>query len=73
MGEKEESKIGNQQKNQKESNSSEEKGKAYNDNQFLQEDLQIKFNEFDPQKGGPSQECFLEKEKMRILQYILKK
>ena len=54
MSEKEESKIENQQKNKKENKSLEEKGKAYNDNEFLQGDLQIKFSEFDPKKGGKS-------------------
>ena len=63
MGEKEEPKIGNQQKNKKEQKSIEEKVKVYNDNDFLQGDLQIKFNEFDPQKGGLSPRMLFKKRK----------
>ena len=63
MGEKEEPKIGNQQKNKKEHKSSEEKGKAYDEKDFLQGDLQIKFNEFDPQKGGLSPRMLFRKRK----------
>ena len=63
MGDKEEPKIGNQQKNKKESKYSEEKGKVYSDNEFLQGDLQIKFNEFDPQKGGLSPKILFRKRK----------
>ena len=63
MGDKEEPKIGNQQKNKKESKSSVEKGKVYSDNEFLQGDLQIKFNEFDPQKSGLSPKMLFRKRK----------
>ena len=63
MGENEEPKLGNQQKNKKEQKSTEEKGKFYNDNDFLQGDLQIKFNEFDPQKGGLSPKMLFKKRK----------
>lgn len=73
MGEKEEPKIGNQQKNKKDSKSIEEKGKVYDENEFLQGDLQIKFNEFDSQKGSLSPRMLFEKGKMKIHLYILKK
>ena len=63
MGEKEEPKGGNQQRNRRDAKSSEDKGKVYDENEFLQRDLQIKFNEFDPQKGGLSPRMLFKKRK----------
>lgn len=73
MGEKEEPKIGNQQKNKKDSKSIEEKGKVYDENEFLQGDLQIKFNEFDSQKGGLSPRMLFRKRKSEDTSIYFKK
>ena len=73
MGEKEEPKIGNQQKNKKDSKSIEEKGKVYDENEFLQGDLQIKFNEFDSQKGGLSPRMLFRKRKNEDTSIYFKK
>ena len=73
MGEKEEPKTGNQQKNKKEFKSTEEKGKVYNENEFLQGDLQIKFNDFDPQKGGLSPRMLFKKRKNKDTTIYFKK
>ena len=54
MGDKEEPKFGNLQKDKKELKLPEEKERALGDCNFFQGNLQIKFNEFDPQKGGQS-------------------
>ena len=63
MGEKEEPKIGSQSKNKKEAKASEEKGKESVENEFLHGDLQIKFNDFDPQKGCLSPRMLFRKRK----------
>ena len=63
MGEKEEPKIGIQQKNKKDYNKKEEKGKVYDENEFLKGDAQFKFNEFDPTKGGLSPRMLFKKRK----------
>ena len=64
MDEKEEPNLGeNQPKNRKESKFSEEKGKVYVGNDFSQKDLQIKFNDFDAQKGGLSPKMLFRKRK----------
>ena len=63
MGEKEESKGGNQPRNRRDTKSSEEKGKVFDEDEFPQGDLQIKFSEFDPQKGGLSPRMLFKKRK----------
>ena len=54
MGEKEELKTGNHHKNKNDHKSLEEKNKAIGDSDILDNDIQIKFDEFDSQKGGLS-------------------
>ena len=73
MDEKEESKIENQQNNQKEFKPYREKGKIYDDNVIFKGELPIKFNEFDPQKGGLSPKILFRKRKSEDTSIYFKK
>ena len=63
MGDKDEPKFGNTQKNKKELKLPEEKERTLNDSDIFQGNLQIKFNEFDQQKGGLSPRFLFKKRK----------
>ena len=54
MGDKDEPKFINSQKNKKDPKIPEETSRQLDNCNFFQGNLQIKFNEFDPQKGGLS-------------------
>ena len=73
MDEKEESKIENQQNSQKEFKPYGEKGKIYDDNVIFKGELPIKFNEFDPQKGGLSPKILFRKRKSEDTSIYFKK
>jgi hypothetical protein len=73
MEHKEESKIENKQNNQKEFKPYEEKGKIYDDNVIFKGELPIKFNEFDPQKGGMSPKILFRKRKSEDTSIYFKK
>ena len=73
MGDKEEPKFGNPPKNKKESKLPEEKGRALSDCDFFQGNLQIKFNEFDPQKGGLSPRSLFKKRRNEDTSIFFKK
>ena len=73
MGEKDEPKFGNLQKGKKEQKVSEEKGRSLEDYDFFQGNLQIKFNEFDPQKGGLSPRFLFKKRKNEDTSIFFKK
>ena len=63
MSEKEESKSSNQQKYKKESKNVQEKNKEYEENELIKRNLEIKFSDFDPQKGGASPRFLFKKRK----------
>ena len=73
MGDKEEPKIGNQQKTRKESKISEEKTKDFMTTSSYKEIYKLNLMNLILKKGAYPQDCFSEKEKMRIQQFILKK
>ena len=73
MGEKEEPKIINQPKNKKDHKITEEKAKAYDENEFLKGDFQLKFSDFDPQKGGLSPRILFRKRKSEDTTIYFKK
>lgn len=61
--EKESTINNNQQKNKKESKTLDEKDKEYEEDNLLQGGLEIKFSEFDPQKGRTSPRMLFRKRK----------
>ena len=73
MGDKDEPKFGKFQKGKKESKIAEEKGRTLDDYDFFQGNLQIKFNEFDPQKGGLSPRLLFKKRKNEDTSIFFKK
>ena len=73
MVEKDEPKLVNPQKNKKESKIAEEKGRSLDECDFFQGNLQIKFNEFDPQKGGLSPRFLFKKRKNEDSSIFFKK
>ena len=73
MGDKDEPKFGNTQKNKKELKLPEEKERTVNDSDIFQGNLQIKFNEFDQQKGGLSPRFLFKKRKNEDTSIFFKK
>ena len=63
MSEKEELKLSNQQKYKKDSKNIPEKNKEYEENELMKRNLEIKFSDFDPQKGGNSPRFLFKKRK----------
>ena len=63
MSEKEELKLSNQQKYKKDSKNIPEKNKEYEENELIKRNLEIKFSDFDPQKGGSSPRFLFKKRK----------
>ena len=63
MGENEEFKQNNPQKYKKDPKISLEKNKDIDENEILKGNLEIKFSDFDPQKGGVSPRLLFKKRK----------
>ena len=73
MGDKDEPKFTNSQKNKKEPKNAEENARPQDKCNFFQGNLQIKFNEFDPQKGGLSPRFLFKKRKNEDTSIFFKK
>ena len=73
MGENEEFKINNQQKSKKDQKFSLEKNKNVDENEILKGNLEIKFSDFDPQKGGFSPRLLFKKRKNEDTTIFFKK